>query len=403
MAKSRPILAGLDIGTQRVAVVVAERTPHGLEVLGVGTALSRGMKAGRVVDVEKTTDAIGIAVGEAEMMAGTEVKSAIVSLSGDHLQGTNSHGVAAVDNGEVSARAAHRVIDAARAVPLPPDQEIQQIICRDFIVDGQSGIADPVGMNGVRLEVNLHLVSGAETAVANIYSCCNRAGLSVEDVMASSLSAGEATLQRDETDLGVALIDLGAGTADMAIYQQGSVAHTEVTTVAGDHITSDLSRCLETSVREAEAAKKRYGRAYSGLVDRSSEVEIAGVGGRPPRIISQGLIADIIESRLEEIFENQLKIIEASGHGDKLTSGVVLTGGCSMMPGIVDVASRVLGMPVRVGEPVGIAGLTEEVDDPSWATVIGLVRGMPINELVDGVGPTRLLPKWLQRKWNELF
>ncbi len=404
MAKSPQVFAGLDIGSQKVAMIIAERGPGGtVDVLGVGTALSNGIKAGRVVDVEATADAIAVAMSEAELMAGTSVRSVSVSLSGDHVRGTNSHGVAAVDNGEVSAGDARRVIEAAQAVPLPPDQEIQQTLCRDFVVDGQSGVSDPVGMSGVRLEVNLHLVSGAETAVANVFKCCNRAGLSVEDVVASSLASAQAVLSDDEKDLGVVLMDMGAGTIDLVVYRGGSVAHSSVSTIAGDHITRDLAHCLETSLGEAEALKKRHGRAHSMLVDSDSEIEVAGVGGRSPSLVGRALVADIVESRLEEIFEGVLERLEEAGQGEKLTSGVVLTGGCSMMPGIVDVASRVLRLPVRLGEPAQLGGLAEEVDDPSWATVIGLVHDLPGGDIINAGATPRFLPRWLQRKWRELF
>nr|MBC8294102.1 cell division protein FtsA [Pseudomonadota bacterium] len=376
MAKTPQIFAGLDIGSQKVAMIIAERGPGGtVDVLGVGTALSNGITAGRVVGVEATADAIAVAMSEAELMAGTSVRSVSVSLSGDHVRGTNSHGVAAVDNGEVSAGDARRVIEAAQAVPLPPDQEIQQTLCRDFVVDGQAGVSDPVGMSGVRLEVNLHLVSGAETAVANVFKCCNRAGLSVEDMVASSLASAQAVLSDDEKDLGVVLMDMGAGTIDLVVYRGGSVAHSSVSTIAGDHITSDLAHCLETSLGEAEALKKRHGRAHSTLVDSDSEIEVAGVGGRSPSLVGRALVADIVESRLEEIFEGVLEGLEEAGQGEKLTSGVVLTGGGAVTRVDMGGGSGGLRRPVRLGGPGHMGGPAREGREPLPGAADGGARG----------------------------
>jgi cell division protein FtsA len=406
VAKKRPILAGLDVGTQNVAIVIAEECDGGLEVLGVGTALTGGMKAGRVIDVEKTTQAITVALSEAELMAGCQIHQVTVSVSGDHIRGTNSHGVVAIDNAEVSARAARRVIEAAQAVPLPADHAILHLICREYIVDGQGGVLDPVGMNGVRLEANLHVISGCESALGNLKKCCNKAGLSVAGVIASPLAAAESVLEPEEKELGVAVVDFGAGTVDFAIYHGGTVVHCNVLTVAGLHVTRDLSRCLETTMREAEVLKVRDGSADPNEVDPELRCEVNGVGGRPPRVIEKTLLAEIIQPRLEEIFEHTLEAIVRSGYHDLLISGVVLTGGSAMMPGIVNLASRVMGLPVRLGEPRGIAGIIDEVDDPSWSTAVGLARGLKSGDLGGGttVGlGTRVMPQWLWRKWREYF
>lgn len=406
MARKRPILAGLDLGTQKIAIVIGEPTDAGFEVLGVGTAISSGMKSGRVCDVEKTTQAIGVALSEAELMAGCQIHNVTVSISGDHLRGTNSHGVVAIDNGEVSARAARRVIEAAQAVPLPAEQAVVHLICREYVVDGQGGIQDPVGMSGVRLEANLHVISACESALGNVRKCCNRAGLSVGGVVAAPVAAAEAVLEPEEKELGVALVDFGAGTVEIAIYHGGSIVHCGVLTVAGLHVTRDLSRCLETSMREAEVLKVRDGCADPDQVDRELRCEVNGVGGRPPRIIQKSLVAEIIQPRLEEIFEMVLAAITRSGCRDLLTSGVVLTGGSAMMRGIVGLASRVIGMPVRLGEPRGIVGISDEVDDPSWATAIGLARGIHGNDLGAGVPASvgaRVMPQWLWRRWKAYF
>ena len=403
MARRRPILAGLDIGTHKVAIVIAEQTDSGLEILGVGTALSRGMRAGRLVDVEKTTQDIGVALSEAELMAGCEIHQVTVSVSGDHLRGTNSHGVVAIDNGEVTSWAARRVIEAAQAVPLPTDQEILHLMCREFVVDGAGGIPDPVGLRGVRLEAHLHVISACESVLANIERCCHKAGLSVQQIIASSLASAEAVLDPAEKEVGVGLIDFGAGTVDIAIYHGGSVVHSAVLPMAGGFITHDLAQCLETSLREAESIKLRYGCADESTVDTHGYIEVTGMGGRPPRLVSRRFIAEIIQPRVEEIFEQVQQSIERSGYAERLTSGVVLAGGSSMMPGVVDVAAATIGLPARLGEPLGCSGLIEEIDDASWATAVGLARGLRSTDLgarrSQGWLP-RVLPEWVWRRWR---
>ncbi len=406
MARRRPIVAALDVGTQKVAMLVAEDTGEGLEVLGVGTAPSRGMRAGQVVDVEKTAQAISVALSEAEMMSGCQIHQVTVSVSGRHIQGTNSHGVAPIDNGEVSARAARSVIQSASAVPLPNDHRVLHLMCREYVVDGHGGITDPVGMNGVRLEANLHIISGCDSALANMVKCCNKAGLSVLDVIASGLASAEAVLEPEEKEMGVALLDIGAGTTDLVVFSGGGVVHSCVLPVAGLHVTKDLARCLETSMTEAEGIKKHHGEAVAERVDRELAVEVSGVRGRESRPISAGLVADIIEPRLEEILEWAADSIVRSGFGEHLTSGLVLTGGTSMMPAMADLAARVTGLRTRVGEPLGLRGLAEEVEDPSWATAAGLLHGIEEGDLS---GPwrtrtvSRLVPSWLRKTWGRAF
>ncbi len=406
VARKRPILAGLDIGTQRVSLLIGERVSGGIEVLGVGTAPSRGIKAGRVSELEKTTQPISVALAEAEEMAGCQVHQVTVSVSGDHIHGTNSHGVVAIDNGEVSARAARKVIEAAQAVPLPVDQKILHLICREYAVDGQREVRDPVGLSGVRLEANLHIISGCESALGNIMKVCNKAGLSVDDFIASSLAAGEAVLdaEHDEKELGVAVVDIGAGTCDIAVYVGGSVVHSAVIPMAGLYLTRDLAHCLETSMSEAESLKLHHGIAVARTVDRTYSVEVSGVGGREYRLVGCRMVAEIIQARLEEIFEAIGDSILRSGYGEMLTSGVVLTGGTALMPEIANLASTVLQMPVRVGEPTALEGLVGEVDDPSWSACVGLLRGLAHTDMAEpwrpGLG-ARLLPQWVWRKWRE--
>jgi cell division protein FtsA len=403
VARRRPILAGLDIGTHKVAIVIAEQTDAGLEVLGVGSALSRGMRAGRLVDAEKTTQDIGVALSEAELMAGCEIHQVTVSVSGDHLRGTNSHGVVAIDNGEVTSWSARRVIEAAQAVPLPTDQEILHLMCREFVVDGAGGIPDPVGLRGIRLEAHLHVISACESVLANLERCCHKAGLSVQQIVASSLASAEAVLDPAEKEVGVGLIDFGAGTVDIAVYHGGSVVHSAVLPMAGSFITYDLAQCLETSLREAESVKLRYGCADESTVDTHGYIEVTGMGGRPPRLVSRRFIAEIIQPRVEEIFEKVQQSIERSGYAERLTSGIVLAGGSAMMPGVVDVAAATIGLPARLGEPLGCSGLIEEIDDASWATAVGLARGLRSTDL----GSRRshgwlphVLPEWVWRRWR---
>ncbi len=406
MANRYRIVAGLDIGTQKVALVVGERRLTGLEILGVGTAPSRGVKDGRICDVEATTKSISVAITEAELMAGCQINEAWVSVSGDHVRGTNSHGVVAIDNGEVSERAARRVRGAAQAVPLPPDHRVLHVLPRDYVVDTQDGIRDPVGMSGVRLEVNLHLISISESVLGNLRKCCHKAGLSVSGVVASSLASGQAVLEEEEKELGVVLVDLGAGTLDVAIYNEGALVHSAVLTCAGDRVTRDLSRCLETTMRDAEAIKKQDGCALASLVDRNVCVEVAGVGGRQPRIVSRKLVADIAQARMEEIFELILGVIIRSGYGEMITSGVVLTGGATMMSGVADVAAGIIDLPVRVGEPVSISGLTDEIGDPSWATAVGLAHGLGESDFAEELATDfggRLLPDWVRKRIKEFF
>ena len=406
MANRYRIVAGLDIGTQKIALVVGERRLAGLEVLGIGTAPSRGVRAGRICDVEATTKSISVALSEAELMAGCQINEVWVSVSGDHVRGSNSHGVVGIDNGEVSGRAVRKVRAAAQAVPLPPDHRVLHVLPRDYVVDTQDGIQDPVGMSGVRLEVNLHLISISESVLGNLRKCCHKAGLSVSGVVASSLVSAEAVLEPEEKELGVVLVDFGAGTLDVAIYNEGALVHSAVLTCAGDRVTKDLSRCLETTGRDAEAIKQQHGCALASLVERNVGVEVGGVGGREPRIVSRRLVAEIIEARMEEIFENILEVIIRSGYGETISSGVVLTGGATMMQGVSDVAAGIIDLPVRVGEPVSISGLTDEISDPSWATAVGLTMGLGVTDLAEEPAMAvveRLLPEWVRKRMKEFF
>lgn len=401
MARKKSILAALDIGTQKVAMVVGERTAAGVEVLGIGLTSSGGMSGGRVIDLEKTTRAIGVALNEAEIMVGGQIHQVTVAISGSHLSGTNSHGVVAIENGEVTARQAKRAVAAAQAVPLPSEQSIIHLLARDYVIDGQGGIQEPIGIAGIRLQANIHVISAAESALDNINKCCNKVGLGVRDVIAAPLASAEAVVDADEKDVGVAVVDIGAGTVDLAVFHQGGVVHSAVFDKAGLVITRDLAQVLETSMSDAELIKKTAGCAMSTLVERNEPVEVAGVGGRHPRNVTARTVADIIQPRLEEILEEVRDSIIRSGFGEVLTSGVVLCGGTAMMPGIADLARRVMHLPVRVGEPQGLEGIIGEIDDPSWATCVGLLIGVSGEDMADpwraGVR-TRLVPSWLRRR-----
>lgn len=404
MAKNLPI-AALDVGTQKVTLLVGEKTPAGLAILGIGTSASRGMRAGRVSDVEKTATAIMAALTEAERMAGSQIHNVVVSVSGDHVKGENSHGVARIDNDEVSQRAAARAINAARAIPLPTDHSIIHLLRREFVVDGQMGITNPVGMSGVRLEAHLHVISAADSALRNLGKGCGRAGLAISGTIASSLASAEAVLEPDEKELGVAVADIGAGTVDLAVYQRGVCVHSAVFGAGGVDVTRDIAHVLETPLGEAESLKKRHGSAVADLVSEELMVEVGGIGGRGHRQVQARHLAEIIEPRLEEILEEVRDSIVRSGYGELLTSGVVLTGGTAMMPGIVTLAQRVLQMPVRLGEPTGVEGLGDEIDDPSFATSVGLMLGLPEKGMSEpwkaGIA-SRLLPGWVRRRFKEM-
>lgn len=405
MARNRGPIAALDVGTQKIALLVAERGMNGLTILGLGSSASRGMRAGRVSDVEKTANAIQAALAEAELMTGSQIHNVVVSISGDHVVGRNSHGAVRIENDEVTKRAAERAVAGARAVPLPADHRPIHLLRREFVVDDQKGIENPVGMSGVRLEAHLHVVSASESALRNVVKSCNRAGVSVTGTVAAALASAEAVLEPDEKELGVAVLDIGAGSTDLALYLGGSVVHSAVFGIGGVDITRDLAQVLETSLGEAEQLKKRHGCALPELMDTDAMVGVAGIGGRPAREVEESHLAEIIESRLEEVFELVRESIVQSGNGELLHSGVVLTGGTAMMKGIVGLAARVLELPVRLGEPTGIEGLGEEVDDPSWATAVGLAIGLPDRDMTrpwQASFASRLVPSWVRRRFKEM-
>ncbi len=373
MAKKNPLVIGLDVGTYKIGVIVAEVAEGGIEVVGIGTAASRGLRKGVVVNIEKTVEAIRRAVEEAELMAACEIRSVIAGSAGSHIKGFNSHGVVAVRNREVAAGDVERVVDAARAVALPTDQEVLHVLPQEFIVDDQDGIREPVGMAGVRLEARVHIVTGAVSAGQNLIKCCNRAGLHVRDLLAGPLAAAEAVLTPEERELGVALVDLGGGTIDVVVYQAGTIRHTAVLPVGGGHVTGDLAAALCTPPAEAEHLKQRHGSALAALTPAEQTIEVPGLGGRAPHHLSRRALAEVIEPRAEEMLMLARAEIERAGCYQALASGVVLTGGGAVLEHMTALAERVFRLPVRLGAPLHLSGLVDAVASPMYSTAVGLV------------------------------
>lgn len=373
MARRNPLVVGLDVGTYKVGAVVAEVTESGVEIIGIGTHASTGLKKGTVVNIDATVDAIRKAVDEAELMAGCEVRNVVTGAAGGHTKGVNSHGVVAVKNREVASGDVERALEAGRAIALPMDREVLHVLPQEFVVDDQDGVKDPVGMAGVRLEARIHIVTGAVSSGQNLIKCCNRAGLHVQDMLGSPLAAAEAVLTPEERELGVALIDIGAGTTSMAVYHLGAVRHTAVLPVGGGHVTNDLAAALRTPFADAERLKQRHGAALALTASPDPTVEVTGLGGRPPHRLSQRALAEIIEPRVEEILALVHAEVERAGCVGLLTSGVVLTGGGAVLGGITDLTERVFRTPVRVGAPLYLSGLVDVVASPMYSTAVGLV------------------------------
>lgn len=374
MARHDQLLVGLDIGTSKIACVVAEAgADNRIDVIGVGTHPSRGLRKGVVVNIESTVESIRLAVEEAELMAGVEIKSVFTGIAGSHIRGYNSHGVVATKNGEVTGEDVARVIDAARAMNIPADQKILHILPQEYIIDSQDGIHEPVGMSGVRLEAKVHVVTGAVSSAQNIIKCCNRCGLDVADMVLEQVASSEAVLLQDEKDIGAVLIDIGGGTTDIAIFLDGSIRHTAVIPIGGDHLTNDLVVGLRTSAKEADQLKKKYGACLVSIVSPEEQIEVPSVGGRPPRPMPRQVMAQILEPRVEELYELVKAELHRSGFRELMAAGIVITGGCSLLDGMVDLAEEVFDMPVRLGRPHGIGGLVDVVSSPVYATGVGLI------------------------------
>jgi cell division protein FtsA len=377
MARSRvrQVIAGLDVGTTKICCVIADWSPVGnLDIVGVGTSPSRGLRKGVVVNIDSTVESIKHAVAEAEEMAGVEIPSVIAGVAGGHIRGINSRGVVAVSgkHREVSQADIDRALDAARAVNLPQDREIIHVLPQTFLVDDQDGVKEPLGMSGVRLEVEVHIVTAAVTSVQNVVRSVNRAGLAVQDVVLEPIASAEAVLFADEKELGVVLIDIGGGTTDMALFRDGAVWHTAVLPLGGDHITNDIAVGLRTPVAEAEDLKKRYGCALTARVPAQETIDVPSVGGRKPRELSRQVLSEIIQPRVEEIFKLVTKDLAKAGFEDAATAGVVVTGGTSILEGVPEVAEAVFALPVRRGMPGDVGGLSDIVRSPIHSTAVGL-------------------------------
>ncbi len=373
MGKRDSLVVGLDIGTTKICTVVGEVNEGQVNIIGLGTHPSKGLRKGVVVNIESTVQSIKKAVEEAELMADCQITSVYVGIAGGHIKGINSHGVIAVKNREITEKDKQRVIDAASAVALPMDREIIHVIPQEFIVDDQDGIRDPVGMSGVRLEGRVHIVTGAITSAQNIVKCANRAGLHVDDIVLEQLGSSEAVLTPEEKELGAAIVDIGGGTTDLIIFVNGSIKHTAVFALAGNHITNDISIGLRTPAEEAEKIKIRYGCALTSLVRKDETIKVPSVGGREPRVLSRQTLAEIIEPRVEEILSLVRNEMMKMGYANLLASGVILTGGSAILEGVPELAEQIFNLPVRRGTPIGIGGLVDLVNSPIYATGVGLV------------------------------
>jgi cell division protein FtsA len=375
MAKeARNLVVALDIGTSKVACLVAELGADGrLEVLGLGSHESKGLKKGVVVNIESTVAAIQRALEEAELMADCKIAAGFVGIAGSHIRSFNSTGMVAVKDREVTALDVERAVDTARAVNIPTDQQILHVLRQEFIIDGQEDVREPIGMSGVRLEVKVHIVTGAVSAAQNIIKCVRRCGIEVSDLILQPLASSRAVLAEDEKDLGVCLLDIGGGTTDIAIFTHGAIRHTAVIPVAGDQITNDIAMALRTPTSDAESIKIRHGVALRQLADPNQMIEVPGIGERGSRSLSRQTLAEVIEPRVEELYSLVQQVLRDSGFEELLSSGVVLTGGSSAMQGMVELGEEIFHMPVRIGVPRYAGGLAEVVRTPRYATAVGLL------------------------------
>ncbi len=368
------IIAGLDIGTSKVVALIGELHADGqIEVVGFGMHPSKGLKRGVVVNIEATVNSIQRAVEEAELMANCEINQVYAGIAGSHVRSLNSHGIVAIRDREVTRSDMERVIDAARAVAIPADQKILHVLPQEFIIDGQEGIREPIGMSGVRLEARVHMVTGAASAAQNIVKCVQRCGLTVADIVLEQLASSHAVLTDDERELGICLVDIGGGTTDIAVFHNGAIRHTAVIPIAGDQVTNDIAISMRTPTHYAEEIKVRYACALSQLANEDETIEVPSVGERPPRRLARQTLAEVIEPRYEELFGLIRDELRRSGFEDTVAAGVVLTGGSSKMEGAIELAEEVFHMPVRLGVPQHVRGLGDVVRNPIHATGVGLL------------------------------
>ena len=376
MAKKleRNIIVGLDIGTSKVAAIVAELSGSDeIEIIGIGTAPSKGLKKGVVVNLESTVHSIKRAIEEAELMAGCQVRSVFAGIAGSHIKSLNSHGIVAIREKEVTQHDIDRVIDSARAVAIPADQKILHILPQEFVIDQQEGIKEPIGMSGIRLEAKVHMVTGSVSAAQNIIKCIRRCGLDAEDIVLEQLASCTAVLTDDEKELGVCLVDIGGGTTDIAVYSDGAIKHTAVIPIAGDQVTNDIAVALRTPTKSAEEIKCRYACALTQLTDVEEILTVPSIGDRRPRKISSQNLAEIVEPRYEELMLLVQAELRRSGYEDLIAAGMVLTGGSSKVKGLIDLAEEIFHMPVRIGVPQHVSGLTDVVNNPVYSTGVGLL------------------------------
>lgn len=373
MAKGKHKFVGLDVGTTKVCAIICQMDQNGVDILGIGLHPCEGLREGTVINIEETARSIKKAVEDAEIMAGHQVDSVYAGISGGHIRSFNSHGAIGIKHKEILARDISKVMGTAKAVAISQDREVLHILNREFIVDGQRAIREPLGMSGSRLEANIHIVTAGTCAAQNVVRCVNKAGLEVKEIVLQSLAASQAVLSPAEMDLGVGLIDIGGGTTDLAVFHRGSVVHTAVLPLGGKQITSDITVGLRTSVEEAERIKKRFGSALASLTDMSETIELVALGERATKTISRKLLVEIIEARAEEILELAHQEIARADFADKLTAGVVLSGGSAQLEGMAELAEMVFGVRARVGIPGGVGGLAREVLTPVYATGVGLL------------------------------
>ncbi len=374
MKENKNLIVGLDIGTSKVVAIVAEITPEGgLNIIGMGTQPSRGLKKGVVVNIEATMASIQRVLEEAELMADCKISEVYAGIAGSHIRSLNSSGMVAIKEKEVTQADIDRVVETAKAIAIPNDQQILHILPQEFIVDGQEDVREPLGMSGVRLEVKVHIITGAVSAAENITKCVRRCGLEVKDLILQPLASALAVVSEDEKDLGVCLVDIGGGTTDLAVFTGGAIRHTAVIPIAGDQVTNDIAMALRTPTKEAEDLKRQFGCALRQLVDPNEIIEVPGVGDRGPRQLSRQTLAEVIEPRLEELYTLVQAELRRSGFEEMLSSGIVLTGGSSMMRGMVELGEEIFHMPVRLGVPVYIGGLADVVQSPRYATAVGLL------------------------------
>jgi cell division protein FtsA len=404
----RNLIVALDIGTSKVVALVADLTLDGrLEVIGMGTHESRGLKKGVVVNIEATVNAIQRALEEAELMADCKIQRVYTGIAGSHIRSFNSTGMVAVKDKEVTPLDIERAIETARAMPIPTDQQVLHILTQEFLIDGQDGIREPLGMSGVRLEVKVHIVTGAVSAAQNIVKCVRRCGLEVADLVLQPLGSSIAVLSEDEKELGVALVDIGGGTTDIAIFREGAIRHTAVIPIAGDQITNDIAMALRTPTPEAEIVKIRHGCALRAGADPDEMIEVPGLGDRPPRQLSRQTLAEVIEPRVEELYTLVQQVLRQSGFEELLSSGVVLTGGSAVMQGMVELGEEIFHMPVRLGVPRYSGGLADVVQSPRYATAMGLLaegrsqveRGILARQTGSFGATLRRMREWFQRNF----